>query len=600
IPADQGDDSGRRLLPGQVNLTGQPDEAKATVRTIQTGKVQFTMTPDGRWVEFTPEWADGRSLFSSGGFVVYSADAEGHVSEIAGAGAAASGEERARQIRKCSEGTKGGFRAPSPNPDDDRDGRVDEDRLDGVDNDGDGRVDEDFAAIGDQMIAACYHAPAGSESGGDADLVFQQEAYAWALPHIDGTVMISLRVRNAGAQTFESVRIGAFLHKAEPFRFFERDVAPPKTASAAAAGRAFICEEDAATTVGLVTFPADGYRSPWMGGCLSDGDGWSETLLAIVNSDSRRAARPEANEISGVDMDGRRVEDPSIVYAVSPVLGSIAPGEELRVDLALVAVDGTPPMTTAAAVAYETFIGDGVNRYLPPPVSMTPRVLWGTYRPADSEIPGTNGIIVDVEALGDDPVSPDEISYFSGLGPGSVLHRETQPGVRRLVVRGEKVEALAQKSERIGLKGRLEDGEFFEIILRPEQSAGMASAAAGHGSVEAELYWKTAGRLDQDLLISSPNPFRDVTTISYEVPSVIQKEDGSLTRSSEPLETSVKVYNVVGRLVSVLVEEILGPGVHTTEWRAVDDQGNPVASGVYYVKLQLGKKYITKRLILLK
>ena len=52
--------------------------------------------------------------------------------------------------------------------------------------------------------------------------------------------------------------------------------------------------------------------------------------------------------------------------------------------------------------------------------------------------------------------------------------------------------------------------------------------------------------------------------------------------------------------MSVLVEEILGPGVHTTDWRAVDDSGNPVASGVYYVKLQVGKKYITKRMILLK
>jgi hypothetical protein len=32
----------------------------------------------------------------------------------------------------------------------------------------------------------------------------------------------------------------------------------------------------------------------------------------------------------------------------------------------------------------------------------------------------------------------------------------------------------------------------------------------------------------------------------------------------------------------------------------VDDQGNAVASGVYYVRLQIGKKFLTQRLILLK
>jgi hypothetical protein len=57
---------------------------------------------------------------------------------------------------------------------------------------------------------------------------------------------------------------------------------------------------------------------------------------------------------------------------------------------------------------------------------------------------------------------------------------------------------------------------------------------------------------------------------------------------------------VVGRLVSVLADEIVAPGTYTTEWRAVDDQGSAVASGVYYVRLQIGKKFLTQRLILLK
>ncbi len=91
-----------------------------------------------------------------------------------------------------------------------------------------------------------------------------------------------------------------------------------------------------------------------------------------------------------------------------------------------------------------------------------------------------------------------------------------------------------------------------------------------------------------------------MTTIYYEIPSLLEQPDGTRIETQESLEISVKVYNVVGRLVSVLADEIVAPGTYTTEWRAVDDQGNAVASGVYYVRLQIGKKFLTQRLILLK
>jgi hypothetical protein len=153
-----------------------------------------------------------------------------------------------------------------------------------------------------------------------------------------------------------------------------------------------------------------------------------------------------------------------------------------------------------------------------------------------------------------------------------------------------------RKGERIILKGRLENGEFFEAILRPMEGA-LGSMAGPDG---AAFFWQTEGRLEYDLLSSSPNPFRDATTISYEIPSLLEEPDGTRIETKESLEITVKVYNVMGRLVSVLVDEILPPGIYTTAWHAVDDQGNAVASGVYYVRLQIGKKFLTQRLILLK
>jgi flagellar hook assembly protein FlgD len=102
------------------------------------------------------------------------------------------------------------------------------------------------------------------------------------------------------------------------------------------------------------------------------------------------------------------------------------------------------------------------------------------------------------------------------------------------------------------------------------------------------------------LLNGSPNPFREETTIYYEVPSSVSDDDGNVLNFVNPVSTSVKIYNVAGRLVSILVDTILTPGDYNTSWQAVDASGNNVASGVYYIKLQIGKKHVTKRLIQLK
>jgi hypothetical protein len=285
-----------------------------------------------------------------------------------------------------------------------------------------------------------------------------------------------------------------------------------------------------------------------------------------------------------------------LVYQVSPSLGSLPQGEEIRIDFAFFAVPERTEVESAAIGVFKTFAGDGVHRHLPPPVSMTPRVIWGSYATMETGNADETRVAIDFEALGEDPVTPDKVSFFSGIDPDAVERVELEPGAERIVIGGDMVRRAVQKGERIILKGRLDGGEFFEAILKPRDGANGVAAVAD----DAELFWKTEGRLDLEILSSSPNPFRDLTTIYYEIPLFVDQPDGSRIENREPLDVSIKVYNVAGRLVSVLVEEALSPGAYTTQWRVVDDQGNPAASGVYYVRLQIGRKYITERLILLK
>lgn len=84
----------------------------------------------------------------------------------------------------------------------------------------------------------------------------------------------------------------------------------------------------------------------------------------------------------------------------------------------------------------------------------------------------------------------------------------------------------------------------------------------------------------------APNPFRSSTTISYATP-----ERGAV---------SVRVYDIRGRSVRTLVDEVQTARFHTAIWDGRDDDGREVDSGVYFIRLQAGDKTITKRSLLLR
>jgi hypothetical protein len=81
-----------------------------------------------------------------------------------------------------------------------------------------------------------------------------------------------------------------------------------------------------------------------------------------------------------------------------------------------------------------------------------------------------------------------------------------------------------------------------------------------------------------------PNPFNPVTDIRYQIP------DGRL-----PIQTTLKVYNVLGQEVCTLVNQMQEPGSYDVRWDASD-----MASGVYFYRLTAGEFTSTKRMVLMK
>jgi hypothetical protein len=84
-------------------------------------------------------------------------------------------------------------------------------------------------------------------------------------------------------------------------------------------------------------------------------------------------------------------------------------------------------------------------------------------------------------------------------------------------------------------------------------------------------------QLDQNY----PNPFNPSTTINYDLP-----RDSRVT---------LKVYDVLGREVTMLVNEDQKAGLKSAEWNATG-----FASGVYFYRLEAGSFVSVKKLLLLK
>jgi hypothetical protein len=116
---------------------------------------------------------------------------------------------------RSAEGARGGNRLPSKTADDDRDGAMDEDWLNGWDDDGDGQIDEDFAAISKQMFSCQYtdNQPISAQiftQHNPLNIHVRQESYQWEEDRYDDFVGAQFWITNIGQDVLQDVYIGFF------------------------------------------------------------------------------------------------------------------------------------------------------------------------------------------------------------------------------------------------------------------------------------------------------------------------------------------------------------------------------------------------------
>ena len=133
------------------------------------------------------------------------------------------------------------------------------------------------------------------------------------------------------------------------------------------------------------------------------------------------------------------------------------------------------------------------------------------------------------------------------------------------------------------LPGTSMDPELLNVVCGYPDEDSPVVVETNALSLDENLTIPTQFALHQNY----PNPFNPSTQISFDIP-----EGSELV--------SLNIYNILGKKVSTLLNNVLNPGKHKIEWNAKDNEGNPVASGIYFYELSSSSFTARKKMLLIR
>ena len=175
-------------------------------------------------------------------------------------------------------------------------------------------------------------------------------------------------------------------------------------------------------------------------------------------------------------------------------------------------------------------------------------------------------------------VYPDESELTAkGLGGGvAVGIRESEAAARTFLSHG---------------------GEQWIRLAEPHEMAVSVTLVSGKMEVRslAELAqeWADSEVAKQELPVTAtvlhepyPNPFNPRTTIRFDL--------------KEAVHAKVAVYNLRGQRVRTVADEALPAGRYERTWQGDDSSGKSVASGLYFIRLEIGETMQVRRVALVR
>jgi hypothetical protein len=186
-----------------------------------------------------------------------------------------------------------------------------------------------------------------------------------------------------------------------------------------------------------------------------------------------------------------------------------------------------------------------------------------------------------------------ELVFFSGQADGGVVILEwvtrNEVGNREFhVYRGRTTAGVYQRmtGEPVtGLESYRWVDEQVEVGLMyfyKIEAIEVGGAGTFYGPVEVRVEEPKTFALEPN----APNPFNLQTVIRYQVPV--------------PSRVALKVYTLLGQVVTTLVEGEVPAGYHSVVWDGRDRFKREVASGIYVYRLTSEHVTVTRKMLLLK
>ncbi len=171
------------------------------------------------------------------------------------------------------------------------------------------------------------------------------------------------------------------------------------------------------------------------------------------------------------------------------------------------------------------------------------------------------------------------------------------------------------------------DGVFSDTIkvydLTPEYVTRNSSAVVARGNGEVAVLYAPGGIRNSEVICdiflrrgslfptaaneesnipreavldqNYPNPFNPATKIKFHLPAILDTDGQTGIPNLRTQTVSLKVYDVLGREIATLVNEVKEPGMHAVEWNAAG-----VASGVYLYRLETAGGSAVRKLMVVR
>ncbi|MFH1278585.1 MAG: right-handed parallel beta-helix repeat-containing protein [Candidatus Eisenbacteria bacterium] len=157
-------------------------------------------------------------------------------------------------------------------------------------------------------------------------------------------------------------------------------------------------------------------------------------------------------------------------------------------------------------------------------------------------------------------------------------------------------------ASQFGVNGNFSEDPLFcdaaagELTIEPESPCAPDNSPAGCGligadSVGCEAVIGVDGPVPSVpaaafLGPAAPNPFNPTTTMSFGIPRAER--------------VRIAVYDVSGRLVDVLIDDVFPAGEFSATWQGRNGAGEGATSGIYFARMRAGAFSETRKLVLMK